>query len=346
MAFENIFSQVVDGVLASQMYNGRPKSQLSQAEIDGAVPNQYYLHDYKNAKRFTPANTPVRQKFNGYVNFTFNSEVDVDFLNDAEFRNTLSSLVKTAQFPTAEFQTDVKNQYNRKRITVSGVEFKPISITAYDTVDSMWVVLLMKMYSHLFQNPLNKYSVNGGNVSPKNIDYDVVPKSVASGGAESTGSSFNRPFDSNRSGLNLRPGNQRNFISHMDVVQYHGQKATKFTLFNPMITSFEIEAIDHADSQPSLITMNIDYENFTMHPKVNDWISEDELKRFSDFNKGEWQLAQNGNANAANTPGGSNPASVPISMSTRELDFLNGEGEQKIGRTDQVEFLDAFSNNE
>ena len=152
----------LDRLINSGMYNGSADSTLSQAERDGLVPDQYYLANYKNADRFKPRNTPVRQKFNGYVNFTFNSEVDIAKAigSNAEFNNTLSSLVKAADFPSAEFSTDVKNQYNRKRITVNGVQFKPITITAYDTVDSLWVVMLMKMYAHLFQDPLNKYNDN------------------------------------------------------------------------------------------------------------------------------------------------------------------------------------------
>ena len=93
----------LDRLINSGMYNGAANSTLSQAEKDGLVPDQYYLANYKNADRFKPRNTPVRQKFNGYVNFTFNSEVDIakDFNSNSEFRNTLSSLVKAADFPSA-----------------------------------------------------------------------------------------------------------------------------------------------------------------------------------------------------------------------------------------------------
>jgi len=334
-----------DRIVSTFMYNGAQIPRKS----NGLVPNEYYLRNYQNADSFKPKNTPVRQKFNGYVNFTFNSKVDVDqaISKDSEFRNRLSSLVRAAEFPSAEFSTDVKNQYNRKRVTVNGVQFKPITITAYDTVDSMWVILLMKMYAHLFQDPLNKYDTSTEPATPNAIPYDVIPQSVASGSQnESAGGGFNRPFDSNRAGLNLLPGDERNFITSLDVVQYHGQKATRFTLFNPLITNFTIESIDHSDSQLSLITMNIDYENFTMNPNVNAFITEDEMKRFSDFNQGEWNLKKKGNPEAVNTPGGYQAHKETISTTPKNLGFLNGEGDKKIGRRDQVSFLDGFSNNE
>ena len=76
-------------------------------------------------------------------------------------------MVKTSTIPSAEFAVDTKNQYNRKRITVSAVDYKPVAISVYDTVDSLWVLMLMRMYSHLFTNPTNMYDVTEGQESQK-----------------------------------------------------------------------------------------------------------------------------------------------------------------------------------
>jgi len=331
---------ILADMMGQSMYNGKRDPNAHKG--NGNSPQNYYMRDFKNAERFRPNNTPVRQKFNGYVNFTFNSEVDVDFLNDVDFRNNLSSLVRSADFPSAEFQTDVKNQYNKKRITVSGVQYKPISITAYDTVDSLWVILLMKMYSHLFTNPTNKFDSTQGQAStPKYRDYDVVPQIVPSGDGSSTSTSFNRPFGSNDAGLNLQPGSQRNFITQMDVVQYHAQRAIRYTLFNPLITTFTIDPIDHGDSQVSTIQMNIEYENFTVNPDVNFFITEDELKRFSNYNANHWQALRSGTSDQADVPGGSIAGKIPTAMKDRKVEFLNN-----VERTAQVSFLDSFKNAE
>ena len=114
----------------------------------------------------------------------------------------------------------------------------------------------------------------------------------------------------------------------------------------PVISLFEIESIDHADSAVSQISISVDYENFTMNPNVNAYISEDEMKRYSDFNKGEWNLKQNGNPEQANTPGGYQDHKETLSTTERKLSFLNGDGSTDIGRKQQVQFLDSFSNNE
>jgi len=198
-------------------------------------------------------------------------------------------------------------------------------------VDSLWVTMLMRMYAHLFTNPTNMYK---GNVAQP-IKDDIVPDSVASGDGQGTSGSFNRPFNSNSAGLNLQPANQRNFITSMDVVQYHGQKAIKYTLFNPMITSFEITGVDYTNStSASTISLSIEYENFTLAPLVNDWIDENDLSRFSNYYKKDWQILRSGNkAENQNTSN-----QYPLELKQREASFLNG-----ISRREQTTFLDSFS---
>ena len=111
------------------MFNGQ-RVEDSHGTNGEAIKN-HYMRDFKNAERFKPKNTPVRQKFNGYVNFHFNPEVDLPTVIEHGLTDqlTLSSLIRQSGIPSADIQTDVKNQYNRKRITVTHTEFKPVSYT-------------------------------------------------------------------------------------------------------------------------------------------------------------------------------------------------------------------------
>ena len=95
----------------------------------------------------------------------------------------------------------------------------------------------------------------------------------------------------------------------------------------------------------AMITMNIQYENFSINPKVNDWLSEDELKRFSGFNVGEWDRLRNGNHLEPSMmvhpdlPGQSivdNPV-----MGQKNLEFLNQE---KTRSKQQNAFFKTFNN--
>ena len=324
------------------MFNGQ---RVEDAHGTNGEPiKNHYMRDFKNAERFKPKNTPVRQKFNGYVNFHFNPEVDLPevIMNGLDDQLTLSSLIRQSGIPSADIQTDVKNQYNRKRITVTHTEFKPIQMVAYDTVDSMWVSVLMQAYQHLFMNPSGKFqpgSSAGDPMLPVQTPHDIVPGEVPSGDGNGF-ASFNEGFDSNWMGLRLQPQALRNFIDSIDIVQYHGQKCIKYTLFRPMITNFEIDGIDHSSSEANLITIDITYENFAMQPMINEFISEDDLQRFSDFNRGHWSRLRDGDPNTDEIPGGSRANSRPLRIEARSETFTGA-----VNRGKQNAWLGNFVNN-
>jgi len=263
-----------------------------------------WVNNPNHANPQGPGQNPVRQKFNGYVNFHFNGEVgeSITTLNNSDNQVTLSSLIKTSTIPSVEFDTDVKNQYNKKRITMTKADFKPVQMSAYDTVDSSWVMLLMRMYAHLFSNPLSQFESQGSagipeshsSVKPKKILYDVVPDIVQQGGGESNVFGFNNYYTDNNMGLNLQPGNAKYFISHIDIVKFHAQKCIVYTMFNPIVKSFEIDGIDHQSSEAQFINMDIEYENFSINPVVNGFIPEDDMKRFF---KGKSVFDQTGDHN-------------------------------------------------
>lgn len=309
--FKNFVATMVDKVLGDIKYT------------DG----DYFAFDNNHAKPFLPGNNPVRQKFNGYVNFHFNGDVDIPGISDVRekgVQTVLSSLIKSSEVPSAEIQTDVKNQYNKKRVTVTHAEYKPISLSAYDTVDSAWVIVLMRMYSHLFSNPLGQYDDSG---APRKIPYDVVPEKIPTGSGTSPTYGFNLGYSDNNQGYNIRPGNQKYIVSHIDIVYYHGQRTMMYTLFNPIVTNFTVEGFDHADSQPVMINMDIQYENFTINPVINGFIAEQDMERFVNINTEEWKrLRTSGQSLTQNDqPPGHNSANdtrQQASLKQRTLDFM------------------------
>ena len=287
-----------------ETFNGTkvdPENQESPGGDRGA-----FLAPVNNAQHLGPASNQVRQQFEGLVNFYFNDSLEEVVSKD--FANGLSSLVKTAEFPSFELQTDTHNQYNKKRVTVSGVEYKPISVTVYDTIDSVWVVMLMRMYQHLFLNPMGKFETQAdGTTKPKVVPYDVVPDKLVTGSGTDTGtmSGFTQIWNESSHGLNLNPGDLKNFLSHIDFLVYHGQKYMRYTVFNPIVTGFKIDSIDYASSQPITIQMDISYESFSIDPVVNSYIPEDDMKRWVNFSDGLWRRLREENDDiGANIPGG------------------------------------------
>ena len=159
-------------------------------------------------------------------------------------------------------------------------------------MDSAWVILLMRMYAHLFSNPLGQFDVDANNnATPRKIPYDVVPDVIPTGSQDGPTYGFNLGYSDNNMGYNLRPGNEKYFVSHIDIVYYHAQRAMKYTLFNPIVTNFTVDGFDHAASDPVMISMDIQYENFSINPVVNGFIAEEDMKRFVTYGSQDQYLS-------------------------------------------------------
>ena len=338
MAFD-IFKQIFKSQLPP--FNGSTRERVNNPH--GGYGD--FLSPMNHAKHLNPSANLVRQQFQGLVNFFFNDAIDGISVSKDD-QNGLSSLVKTAEFPSFEIQTDTHNQYNKKRVTVSGVEYKPISITVYDTIDSAWVVTLMKMYQHTFLNPMGKFEVQAdGSTKPKTIPYDVVPDNVVTGAGDGTSmSGFTQIWNENSNGLNIRPGAQKNFLSHIDLLVYHGQRYMRYTVFNPIVTSFQVDGIDYSSSQPITIKMDISYESFSIDPVINNFIPEDDMKRWSNFSAGLWQRLRDGDEDIGkDIPGGAVAGKLSSdnpSLDQYKADYLapvESGGESGSLRTEQTQ---------
>jgi len=228
--------------------------------------NNFYVRDFRNAYRFRPDVNPPRQKFNGYVNFIVNRQLQETVFNNlsgASFRTSISSLVRRSTLPQVNLRNEVKNQYNKKRIVTTGVDFLPIEITVFDTINNEWLTLLMRYYSYLYMNPRNKNSDANRDVFP--YTAEILEKSKDS-------------FKSNEAGLNLQV--DKNFFERIDIILYHGGKGVQYSLTNPFITQFGNSELDYASSEVMEFNMVIDYENFTTYDIANFDLSAVDLDRF------------------------------------------------------------------
>ena len=320
------------------LFNGFKDEAAHQSNSTGPLQDVYY-GEYNNALRYKPSINPARQQFSGIVNFYFNPAI-AGLVTTADTRNGLSSLVKTATMPSFKLKTDIRNQYNKKRVTVSGVEYDPIKISVYDTVDSVWMTTIMRTYQHLFLNPANRFETNGtGETVPRPLPYDVVPEKFTSGSESGSVSGFTQKWNEESTGYNIRPGIEKNIISRIDFLMYHAQKFTRYTVFNPIIVGFDMDGIDYSSSQPIAINMDIEYENFSMDPLVNNFLPEDDMKRFTNFSEGSWKLLREGGQNLGDFPGYKPEADTNQmpSLKRQSLNFLSPQsaGSTETARTQQ-----------
>lgn len=269
--------------------------------------NNFYARDFRNAYGFRPDQNPPRQKFQGYVSFVVNRQLYGNSLygdmNNSNFRLRLGSLVRTATLPEVEFKTETKNAYNRKRIVNTGVEYQPVDIKVFDTINNEWLMMFMKYFTYHYMNPRNK-QYNERDVGPdprwdKNADL-VLGSKFGQGGGD--------VWDSNSYGYNVNE--LANFFERIDYVIYHGNKGVQYSLINPVLTRFRTGEIDYSSSEAMEFDMTFEYESFTIYEQVNFGLSEFDVARFE------------------NASGFTGPAFVPIGtpvlLKERTLETLGG----------------------
>lgn len=269
--------------------------------------DSFYMRDFKNAYRLRPDISPPRQKFQGYVNFIFNRSLLYELYGDPttknEFRTTIGSLVRTADLPGVNFRTETLNEYNRKRIVNTGVEYEPVNITVFDTVGNEWLTTIMKYFAYHYMDPRNEFTQGDRDPNSQSLDY-------LTSGIETINSRFgSESFDSNRAGYN--PNFTAHFFERIDYVLYHKNKGIQYSLFNPTMTSFKPSGIDYSDSGVMEFNMSFEYEKFTTYNVYNFNLSREDLDRFEDVSELEGPAFLGDNA-------------AGLSMGEQNLEILGG----------------------
>ena len=157
--------------------------------------------------------------------------------------------------PALSSRTATLNQYNKKRIVQTGVDYSPISLSAYDTKDA-FIENFLKSYMEYYY--FNTMTVN----NPEAFNYDIFNEKLSS--------------KENLSSHGLKLTGQKYFIKDMTILKMSGQSDISLTtIYNLMITSFTADELNYSDSSPLKYTMNFTYEGFSVEtgnisdPKFN-----------------------------------------------------------------------------
>lgn len=181
----------------------------------------------------------------------------------------ISFLIKAATRPNITFKTETLNQYNKKRVIQTGIEYEPIEITFYDTYDQR-VVQMFKEYCQYYYGDFFgtrtswNYDVTAANYETVTADLDF---------------GFNAPNTD---------GNSAYFFSSIEFYQFGGGRFNKFTLINPKIQSFNYDDEDYADNtSPQMIRIRFMYEGIIFdadNQKINNNLAGDYGLDLGDFN--------------------------------------------------------------
>jgi hypothetical protein len=182
-------------------------------------------------------------KYMFYVRFVRNAAQGSSTTGtNLDWSNGLSFVVKTVDRPKVEFETQVVNEYNKKRILQTKVNYHPISIKFHDTVDN----LVMNMFEEYFKY----YYADPRNVDPNAWRSDQTAASFA---ADVGGWGFLPPTTTTAA--------QTYFFNHVEIYRVYGGNYTQIDLVNPKILSFEPDEMDYSHGGVSAeVSMALGYE--------------------------------------------------------------------------------------
>lgn len=158
--------------------------------------------------------------------------------------------------PSYSTRTQTLNQYNKKRVVQTGVDYQPVQLTAYDDASGQFEEFL-KNYSRFYFG--QTLTVDDAST----FDYDLLNDSFAS----STGYS--------QAGLKIR--DTKNFIKHMRIIRTSSEEDVNvITIYNPFIQNITPDALSYSESTPVSYSLSFMYEGFDIRsgPQSQDFFNE------------------------------------------------------------------------
>lgn len=217
------------------------------------------LGDYQHAARlYVDNNMRLAPKLKYLYHVVFNINPNVRSLLNLQNifdRNEINLLVKSVDLPSFNVKTETLNQYNRKKLVQTGVEYQPINLEFHD--DNAGIT------SFLWESYF-RYYYTDSNYTDRYADGTPAPNSPAYEKVGSLNSMYGRPESVRyRYGLD-RGGKPQNFFTSIQVFQLHPQNVrptfTSFTLVNPIIERFQHDKLNQESSEFSVNSMSIRYE--------------------------------------------------------------------------------------
>jgi hypothetical protein len=231
--------------------------------------NVNYLRDYTHAsKTFTTNQYELkpRFKFLFHVSFTLNTQIPSlnQFVSAGDI-GSLSYVVKTVDLPKYNVKTETLNQYNRKRVIQTGIEYQPVTLTFHDDGGDVVRNLWYNYFSYYYKDPSQKYlspnNTNGSAGASENrqtgFDYngrDIYNDDRQVNDWGYIGESIS---DGKTPGTTGKPP----FFRDIRIYGLDQHKFAEYVLINPLITNWNHDTYNYSEGGGIMQnTMTIAYE--------------------------------------------------------------------------------------
>lgn len=148
--------------------------------------------------------------------------------------------ISTIDMPSHTVRTATLNQYNRKRIIQTGIDYNVISMNAYDTRDAEIEKFLVQYSNYYYTNVM-------GTADSQVYNDDVITSDFLSGFSAS--------------GFKLQ--SDRNFIKDITITRKSSDDDVNvIKIYNPIISSVGADNLDYSSSEPVQYRIEFQYEGY------------------------------------------------------------------------------------
>lgn len=217
------------------------------------------LRDAQHAhKTFTTNNYELapRNKFLFHVYFTLNTEIPgMRSVFGQDEQATVGLLVKSIDLPTYDIDTEVHNQYNRKRIVQKKVEYNPVEMTFHDDSADLVRRLWYNYFSYYYLDPSQKYGSTGAISSDAGFAYsdkDIYTPERKANDWGFFGESFGTAGQ-----ISPKPA----FFRDITIYGFNQKRWASYVLINPLISQWRHDKYDYSQDDGVMENnVTIEYE--------------------------------------------------------------------------------------
>jgi len=239
------------------------------------------LRDYTHASKTFGIkggsyNLVPRNKFLFYVYFNLNTGIPaVANLVSGGKSNVIGLMVKTAQLPGYQIDVGTMNQYNRKRLIQTKINYNPAQIVFNDDHSDLIRNMWYQYYQYYYSDPTYKY----GNTPNQSGTLGQIQVPAVLGGAAYvndtytpsrgvqhwglSGQGYNNPtLQSLATSLLTGPASgQLPFFNDITIYGMAQKSYAQYTMINPLITDWVHDTYDYSQGNGVVThTMTIKYE--------------------------------------------------------------------------------------
>jgi hypothetical protein len=227
------------------------------------------LRDYRHASRVFTTNAyelKPRFKFLFHVSFTLNFE-EIPALRGAigvDDATNLSYVVKTVDLPKFSIDNETLNQYNRKRVIQTRINYDPVNVVFHDdggdVVRNIWYNYFSYYYKDPSQKYLNENNQNGslGASANRTAGFGYNARDIyADDRIVNDWGYIGESFNDGTSSASGKPP----FFRDIRIFGFDQHKFAEYVLINPIVTNWQHDQYNYSEGGGIMQnTMTIAYE--------------------------------------------------------------------------------------